>query len=96
MIRSFYPLLLISRDENFKQLMKFPISSSLFAVYNAAHLALCGQGRLVSVRNTWMGYGLLLSLLAAFTLCGYFLFHRIEVPFRLSVVPTLILVPISM
>lgn len=61
-----------------------------------AHLALCGQGRLVSVRNTWMVYGLLLSLLAAFTLCGYFLFHRIEVPFRLSVVPTLILVPISM
>ena len=61
-----------------------------------AHLALCGQGLLVSVRNTWMVYGLLLSLLAAFTLCGYFLFHRIEVPFRLSVVPTLILVTIPM
>ena len=99
MIRSFYPLLLISRDENFKQLMKVsdsPISSSLFAVYNAP--VSCALG------FVWAGTagecaqhldGLWPAALAA-GLCGHFLFHRIEVPFCLSVVPTLILVPISM
>lgn len=56
-IRSLYPLLLISRDENYKQLMK---------------------GLLVSVRNTWMVYGLLLSLLIGFSLSGFYLFHRVE------------------
>eukprot|EP00597_Dinobryon_sp_UTEXLB2267_P018370 CAMPEP_0201110792 /NCGR_PEP_ID=MMETSP0812-20130820/72008_1 /ASSEMBLY_ACC=CAM_ASM_000668 /TAXON_ID=98059 /ORGANISM="Dinobryon sp., Strain UTEXLB2267" /LENGTH=1526 /DNA_ID=CAMNT_0047373441 /DNA_START=279 /DNA_END=4859 /DNA_ORIENTATION=+ len=55
-VRCLYPILLISRDENYKELVK---------------------GLFVSIRNTWMVYCLLLSLLTSFTFLGYFLFHPV-------------------